>query len=245
MNVTLRYGTEGLPLEIEATPGFVGVIEPSDPDPLPDATAAISESLLRPIESPPLAEIARGRKDAVIVISDATRPVPNRLILPPILAVLKEAGIPSSAVTVHIATGIHRPSTADERLQLVGPEIAAACRVVDHESKRRADMAEVGEVAPGVPALVNRLYAGAGLKVLTGFIEPHMWAGYSGGRKSIFPGISAVEPLEYMHGPEMIAHPMTEYGPLEGNPFHEAGLRIMEKAGADFTSTSPSTGSGA
>ncbi|MGD0232826.1 MAG: nickel-dependent lactate racemase, partial [Syntrophorhabdales bacterium] len=107
-------------------------------------------------------------------------------------------------------------------------------RIVDHLSKKGDDMVEVGTIARQVPALVNRLYVDAGLKILTGFIEPHMWAGYSGGRKSILPGISSVETLRFMHGPEMIAHPMTEYGLLEGNLFHEAGLRIMEKAGADF-----------
>jgi lactate racemase len=168
------------------------------------------------------------------VISDITRPCPNQLILPPILEALDTAGLPRSAVTILIATGIHRPSTEEERMRLVGPEIASSYRIVDHLSKKIDDMVEVGKIAGEVPALVNRLYVDADLKVLTGFIEPHMWAGYSGGRKSILPGISSVETLQFMHGPEMIAHPMTEYGQLEGNLFHEAGLQIMEKAGADF-----------
>ncbi len=95
-------------------------------------------------------------------------------------------------------------------------------------------MVEVGRIRGEVPALVNRAYVEADLKILTGFIEPHMWAGYSGGRKSVLPGISSVDTLQYMHGPEMVAHPMAVYGALQGNPFHEAGLEIMEMAGVDF-----------
>jgi nickel-dependent lactate racemase len=234
MKITLKYSTEGVPIEIEATPGFVGVLEPSEPAPVQNPLAAIAESLRQPIESRPLREISRGRKNACVVISDITRPAPNRLILPPILEVVETAGIPRSAVTILVATGIHRPSTEEEHVRLVGPEIAGAYRIMDHLSKKSEDMVEVGKIAGEVPALVNRLYVEADLKILTGFIEPHMWAGYSGGRKSILPGISSVETLQFMHGPEMIAHPMTEYGQLEGNLFHEAGLRVMEKAGADF-----------
>ncbi len=95
-------------------------------------------------------------------------------------------------------------------------------------------MVEVGRIGGRVPALVNRRYVEAELKILTGFIEPHMWAGYSGGRKAILPGISSIETLQHMHGPEMVAHPGCEYGQLEGNPFHEAGLEVMAMAGADF-----------
>jgi lactate racemase len=234
VKVTLKYSTEGVPVEIEATPGFVGVLEPSEPEPVRNALGAIAGTLRGPIQSRPLADIARGRKNACVVISDITRPAPNHLILPPILETIEAAGIPRSAVTILIATGIHRPSTEEERVRLVGPEIAGAYRIVDHLSKKNEDMVEVGRIAGEVPALVNRLYVEADLKILTGFIEPHMWAGYSGGRKSILPGISSVETLQFMHGPEMIAHPMTEYGQLEGNLFHEAGLQIMEKTGADF-----------
>jgi nickel-dependent lactate racemase len=234
MRITLKYAAAGLPIEVEATPGFVGVLEPSEPDPLPDPLGAIVESLGRPVASKPLAEMARGRKNAVIVISDITRPAPNRLILPPLLHTIEAAGIPRSAVTLLIATGMHRPSDREERIRLVGPEIAASYLIVDHLSKEPGHMKEVGRIAGRVPALVNRLYVEADLKILTGFIEPHMWAGYSGGRKSILPGISSIDTLQFMHGPEMIAHPMTEYGLLEGNLFHQAGIEIMEKAGADF-----------
>jgi nickel-dependent lactate racemase len=129
---------------------------------------------------------------------------------------------------------MHRPTTREECIQLVGQVVLTSYKVVEHFSKSREDMVKVGEIGGKVPALVNRLYVEADLKILTGFIEPHMWAGYSGGRKSILPGICSIETLEFMHGPEMIAHQNTEYGMLEGNLFHEAGLEIMDEAGADF-----------
>ncbi len=199
-----------------------------------DPGEAIARSLVQPIAAKSLAEIARGRHSACIVISDITRPVPNRIILPPLLAVIEASGIPREAITILIATGIHRPNEGAELIALVGEEIAAKYRIVNHFSKKAEDLVLVGEINDGVPALINRHYVAAELKILTGFIEPHMWAGFSGGRKSILPGISSIETLEYMHGPEMIAHPMTVYGALEGNPFHEAGLKIMARAGADF-----------
>ena len=234
MQVRLKYGEQGLELNVPETANFVGVLYPQEAAPLADPASAVQTALARPIATAPLRELARGRKDAVIVISDITRPVPNSLLLPPIIAELEAAGIPEEAVTILVATGIHRPNEGAELERLVGAEIAHRYRVVNHFSKHQEEMELVGTIGDGVPAYVNRTYLQADLKILTGFIEPHMWAGFSGGRKSILPGISSVKTLEFMHGPEMVAHPDTRYGVLEGNPFHEAGLEVMAKAGADF-----------
>ena len=234
MNVTLSYGPDGLPLEIPESQGFQGVLRPREAPSVENPEAAIRDSLRKPIAAKPLVDLAKGRQSACVVISDITRPVPNRIILPPLLAEIEKAGIKREAITILIATGIHRPNEGDELIALVGAEIAENYRIINHFSKEADNMVLVGEINDGVPALINRHYVAADLKILTGFIEPHMWAGFSGGRKSILPGISSLETLEYMHGPEMIAHPMTVYGALAGNPFHEAGLSIMKKAGADF-----------
>lgn len=234
MNIRLKYGEKGLDLEVPETANFVGVLYPEEAKFLPAPEEAVEQSLLNPIASKPLKELGRGKSDAVIVISDITRPVPNALLLPIIIRHLEEAGIPSDKITILIATGIHRPNEGEELERLVGKEIASSCRIINHFSKNQDDMALVGHIGDGVPALVNKHYLAADLKILTGFIEPHMWAGFSGGRKSILPGISSIKTLEFMHGPEMVAHPLTRYGVLEGNPFHEAGLTIMEQAGADF-----------
>lgn len=234
LEVTLKYGSHGLPVCVPETPGFVGVLGPREPPALDQPALAVAAALAAPIEAPPLAQVARGRTSACVVLSDSTRPVPNQLLLPPILEIVEAAGVPRENILLLVATGIHRPSTAAERERLVGTDIARGYRMMDHRSKVLEDMVEVGTLHGSVPALVNRHYVDADLKILTGFIEPHMWAGYSGGRKSILPGISALETLQYMHGPEMVAHPCTVYGRLDGNPFHEAGLRVLSMAGADF-----------
>jgi len=234
MHIRLKYGEKGLDLEFPQTSNFVGVLYPQEADILPMPEDAVERALLQPIDSEPLKEIAQGKADAVIVISDITRPVPNALLLPVIIRHLLAAGMPADKITILIATGIHRPNEGQELERLVGKEIASSYRIINHFSKNQDDMVLVGHIGDGVPALVNKHYLAADLKILTGFIEPHMWAGFSGGRKSILPGISSVKTLEFMHGPEMVAHPQTRYGILEGNPFHEAGLAIMEQAGADF-----------
>ncbi len=234
MRVHLKYGSQGLDIECPETPNFKGVLYPAAASPLLEPAVEVARALDSPIDSVSLGEIAQGRQDAVIVISDITRPVPNTLLLPPIIARVEKAGIPSNKITILIATGIHRPNEGAELEKLVGADIAGKYRVINHFSKNDEDMVLVGHIGEGVPAYVNRHYVTAGLKILTGFIEPHMWAGFSGGRKSILPGISSVKTLEFMHGPEMVAHPQTRYGVLDGNPFHQAGLAIMEKAGADF-----------
>jgi nickel-dependent lactate racemase len=234
MKVNLSYDTDGLQVELPETPGFQGVWRPSEPSVIKDPAVAITESLQNPLQCQPLLEMAKGRQSVCIVISDITRPVPNKIILPPLLAILQQAGIKKEDITILIATGIHRPNEGDELIALVGEEIAAEYRIINHFSKETDDMVLVGKIDGEVLALINRHYVAADLKILTGFIEPHMWAGFSGGRKSILPGISSIETLEYMHGPEMIAHPGTVYGALEDNPFHQAGLAIMAKAGADF-----------
>lgn len=234
MQVKLKYGTHGLTLNFPETPNFQGILYPEEAPPLVDPPASVAAALDAPIATESLGDLARGRKDAVIVISDITRPVPNTLLLPLIIAQLEAAGIPGEQITILIATGIHRPNEGEELERLVGAEIANSYRVINHFSKNLDEMVLVGKVGDGVPAYVNKTYVDADLKILTGFIEPHMWAGFSGGRKSILPGISSVKTLEFMHGPEMVAHPQTRYGVLEGNPFHQAGLDIMAKAGADF-----------
>ncbi len=234
MKVRLSYGLQGLEIDLPETPGFQGVLRPREAPALEDPAAAVAGALQNPIAAAPLKDTAASRQNACIVISDITRPVPNQLILPPLIREIEASGIPSEAITILIATGIHRPNQGDELVQLVGREIAEKYRIINHFSKRREEMATVGEIEDGVPALINKHYLNAELKILTGFIEPHMWAGFSGGRKSILPGISALETLEYMHGPEMIADPGTVYGNLVDNPFHDAGLKVMQQAGADF-----------
>ena len=201
--------------------------------PLADPAAAVREALAHPIASPPLAELARGRQSACIVISDITRPVPNQVILPPMLETLEAAGVAREAITILIATGMHRPNLGDELALMVGRDVMARYRIENHFCQDPANYRRIDTI-DGAPIEVNRHYLDADLRILTGLIEPHFYAGFSGGRKAILPGISSFETMKFMHSYRMIEHPRVANCVLDGNPFHQFGLRICELAGVDF-----------
>lgn len=233
MKVEMRYGTSTLPMEIPEV-NVVGVLEIAESVPLPDENGAVREAIARPIGSPPLAELAGDRESACIVISDITRPVPNKVILPPLLEVLEQSGIPREKITILIATGIHRPSNAEELETMVGSHIMETYRIVNHFSQKPETQAYLGKTENGTPVYINKTYLEADLKITTGLIEPHLMAGYSGGRKAICPGIASVETMKVMHGPELMEHPKSAVGILDGNPFHKEATEIARMAGVDF-----------
>ncbi len=233
MKVEMRYGTGTLPMEIPEV-NVVGVLEIAESVPLPDENGAVREAIARPIASPPLAELAGDRESACIVISDITRPVPNKVILPPLLEVLEQSGIPREKITILIATGIHRPNNTEELETMVGSDIMETYRIVNHFSQKPETQAYLGKTENGTPVYINKTYLKADLKITTGLIEPHLMAGYSGGRKAICPGIASVETMKVMHGPELMEHPKSAVGILEGNPFHKEATEIARMAGVDF-----------
>jgi nickel-dependent lactate racemase len=233
LRVTLDYGRNGLPVELPAD-RVVGPLGIQAVPPLPDPEAAVEARLARPTGSPPLAELARGRRDACILVCDITRPVPNPVILRPLLRALHEAGIPRENVRILVATGLHRPSTEAERVEMLGAEIAARYRVEDHHGTRLDEHTYLGTTPSGVPAWIDTRYVEADLKIATGLIEPHLMAGYSGGRKLICPGIAALETVKLWHGPKFLEHPKADCGFLDGNPVHEENTRIARLAGCDF-----------
>ncbi len=201
---------------------------------LAEPEAEVERKLAAPTGCPPLRELARGRKNACILVCDITRPVPNATILRPTLRVLHEAGIPPEQVLILIATGLHRPSTPAERIEMLGAEIAAAYRVEDHHGTRLDEHTYLGTTERGVPAWIDTRYIQAELKITTGLIEPHLMAGYSGGRKLICPGIAALETVKVWHGPKFLEHPNADCGILAGNPVHEENTLIARLAGCDF-----------
>lgn len=233
MQVKMRYGTGTLPIEIPDK-NVVGVLEISDSVPLPDEDGAVREAIAQPIASPPLAEIAKGRDSACIVISDITRPVPNKVILPPMLETLEASGIPRHQIAILIATGIHRPNNAEELEIMVGRDIMERYRIVNHFSQKPETHTYLGKTGNGTPVHIDNTYLESDLKIITGLIEPHLMAGYSGGRKAICPGIASIETMKVMHGPELMEHPKSSVGILEGNPFHIEATEIALMAGADF-----------
>jgi nickel-dependent lactate racemase len=233
VRITLDYGKTGLEVEL-ADEHVVGPLAIRPAPPLPDAEAAIADALRRPIASPSLADLARGRRNACILVCDITRPVPNRLLLPPILRTLEEQGIVRRDILLLVATGLHRPNEGAELAEMLGPEIVAQYRVENHHGKVLEEHDYLGETASSVPVYLDRRYVRADLKITTGLIEPHLMAGYSGGRKVICPGIAALETVKVWHGPRFLEHPRADCGILDGNPVHEENTRIAQLAGCDL-----------
>ncbi len=233
MQVTLDYGRTGLLVNLPAD-CVVGPLAIKQVPPLDDPEAAVAAALEEPIGSESLRKLAKGRKDACILICDITRPVPNQTILRPVLSVLLEAGIARENTLILVATGLHRPSTDDEKLEMLGPEIIAGYRIEDHFGTRLDDHTFVGTTSRGIPGWIDSRYVKADLKIATGLIEPHLMAGYSGGRKLICPGVAALETVKRWHGPELLEHPKADCGILDGNPVHEENTQIARMAGCDF-----------
>jgi nickel-dependent lactate racemase len=233
VKASLLYGEKELFLELPAE-RVKAVLHSKDAPALEDVEGRIRELLDNPIASPPLKEIARGKKTACVVISDITRPVPNHIILPPLLSYLEEAGIRREDILILIATGFHRPNLGEELERMVGKEIMKNYRIENHIARDKSQQRFLGKTKRGTEAWVNRLYLEADLKILTGLIEPHFMGGYSGGRKSICPGISGVDTVKIQHGPHFLEHPNADNGIIEGNPFHEEALEIAKIAGVDF-----------
>jgi len=234
MRVRLDYGKTGLDVELPGNGKVVGPLSIREAPPLANPQAALEAALANPIGTAPLAELAKGKKDACIVICDITRPVPNQLLLPPILRTLEGAGIPREKITILIATGLHRPNEGDELVELVGAEVAKNYRCVNHHGKVREEHDFIGTTPRGVPAWIDSRYVRADLKITTGLIEPHLMAGYSGGRKLICPGIAGLDTVKVWHGPKFLEDPRADCGILEGNPVHEENTLIAKMAGCDF-----------
>ncbi len=233
MRVKLEYGRSGLDVELpDDRP--VRVLAYKEAAPLADPQGAVAEVLARPTGSRPLAALARGRQDACVVVSDITRPVPNTTILPPLLAVLQAAGMAQDKITILVATGLHRECTEAELLEMLGPEVVHGYRVEQHHGKCLEEHTYLGESPRGVPIWIDSRYVAADLKITTGLIEPHLMAGFSGGRKLVCPGLAALETVRVWHGPDFLEHPRADCGLLEGNPVHEENTWIAQRAGCDF-----------
>ncbi len=233
MRVHLEYGRAGLEVELPDR-NVVGCLQYRSAEPLADADAAVREVLAKPTGTPSLADLARGRRDACVVISDVTRPVPNQAILPPILETLEAAGIPRQKILILIATGMHRPNVGEELVEMIGPFIAENYRVENHHGPIRDEHTHLGETTRGTPVWIDSRYVEADLKITTGLIEPHFMAGFSGGRKLICPGLAALETVKIWHGPDFLEHPNAKNGCLDGNPVHEENTEIARMAGCDF-----------
>ncbi len=233
MRVHLAYGRTGLEVDLPDR-NVVKCLRYRPAAPLADFQEAVRDVLARPTGAAPLAELARGRSSACVVISDITRPVPNAVLLPPILATLEQSGIPRDRILILVATGLHRPNTRDELVEMVGPPIVEAYRIENHHGRELSEHAYVGESPRGVPVWIDNRYLGAELKITTGLIEPHFMAGFSGGRKLVCPGLAGFPTIKAWHSPTFLEHPGARSGVLRDNPVHEENTWIARRAGCDF-----------
>ena len=220
MRVDLAYGRLGASVEV---PDTAEVVLPLDAPALPDEQAAVRDALARPVAGPPLTDLlGRGpgfSGQVAVVFPDLTRPMPNRTVLPPLLDTLGRAGVPDDRIVLLCATGTHRQATATEMEELVGAEVVARCRIVDHDA-RGEDHVRVGEV-DGVGVWLQREYVEADVRIVSGFVEPHFFAGFSGGPKAVCPGLAATETILEAHHPRRIADARATFLTRQGNPVHD------------------------
>ena len=219
--ILLPYGRGQVPLEVEEG-HLAGVLRSGIHEYRPEKCAEelVRDSIEHPIGSPRLRELAAGKRKITVIASDHTRPVPSRVIMPQMLAEIR-AGNPAAEITILVATGLHRTTTLAELAAKFGDEIVANERIVVHDCDDAANLVSLGKLPSGGDLVVNRIAAEADLLVAEGFIEPHFFAGFSGGRKSVLPGIASRATVMYNHNAGFIAHPKARTGVVDGNPIHE------------------------
>lgn len=231
MKVELNYGKGMLPVELDDAWRIEVIRKPEMPL-APDPKAAVAEALAGPVAAAPLAEIARGKRSACILICDLTRPVPNGTILPVLLHTLLDAGMTADQIRILVATGLHRPNEGAELAELLGdPWVLDTVRVENHFARRDEDHVDLGTTSKGTRVRLDRRFVEADLRIATGLIEPHFMAGWSGGRKVIAPGVAHAETITRFHSAAFMEHPNAANLVLEGNPLHEEQLEIVHKLG--------------
>ncbi len=235
MRVRLAYGRDGL--EVDLPDERVTVVAPRHASPLPDEPAAIRAALRAPLGSPPLGRRVRADDTVAIVFSDFTRAQPRDRILPVLLDELALAGVPVARITLFNATGTHRANSDAELAEMLGPAVHGRCRVVQHDCRdtaRLARLAPPGGAAGGVAAFINAEFLRADVRILTGFIEPHFFAGFTGGPKAIMPGLAGLDTVLANHAAPLLADPRATWGVTRGNPVWEEMLEVALRAGPSF-----------
>ena len=227
MNIRFPYGKTYLSYDFEKINVLTSSIEEYTPK-LPEQ-ALVDTAMAAPEGGISLRDLAKGKHKIVLIASDHTRPVPSQLIVPPMLDEIRE-GNPNADITILVSTGCHRETTREELIAKFGEEIVSNEKIVIHDCDDTENLVNIGTLPSGGQCIVNRLAVEADLLVAEGFIEPHFFAGFSGGRKSVLPGVAARETVLANHCSEFIAHPKARTGILEGNPIHADMLWAAKQA---------------
>ncbi|MCS0494434.1 nickel-dependent lactate racemase [Ancylobacter sp. MQZ15Z-1] len=231
-SIPLLFGRAGIELKLPEA-ARPQIIQKAHLPRLPDARAALQDALDTPIDAPPLAELAKGRASACILICDITRPVPNGLFLRPMIETMHAAGIPLSAITVLVATGLHRPNEGAELAELVGDDwVLENVTVANHFARDAEAHVDLGPTPTrATPVFIDRRFVEAELRIATGLVEPHFMAGWSGGRKVVAPGVAGHQTIRTFHSARFMEDPLAVQCNLVGNPLHEEQLEIVRKIG--------------
>lgn len=229
MRIELAFGQSGIEVDV---PDSADVILPTQVPGLPDETAALAIALNEPLGCVALREQVKADDRVVIVFSDITRPMPNDRVLPEILRALDH--VPRENIVLLNALGTHRPNTPSEIEAMLGADIVNKYRVEQHDAWNDDQLVDLGTTSMGHRALVNRTYHKADYRILTGFIEPHIFAGFSGGPKAVLPGIAGFESIMDNHNYAMLNHPKATWGYTEGNPIWEEIREVATLSQPDF-----------
>jgi len=231
MKVSLAYGQGHLEVEL---PDHTEVLRPRPSPGLPDERAALLAALESPIGCEPLREWLSPRAKICIIFPDITRAMPNARVLPWLLDYLHQHGVTPEQIVLLNSTGTHRPNTPAELETMLGQAITARYRVINHYCERDEDLVAFGTTRTGVPALINRHAAEADVRILTGYIEPHFFAGFSGGPKALMPGVAGLKTIMSNHGAANISSPQATFGINAGNPIWDEMLEISQRVGKSF-----------
>ncbi|MFX0012765.1 MAG: nickel-dependent lactate racemase [Candidatus Hermodarchaeota archaeon] len=235
--VKFDYGKNGI--EIKIDPSWnVTIIEPTKQKALINPIKSLRTAIQDPIGGHSLEDIVREKEkleSICIVVSDATRPVPSHLIIEALISELEHLGIESRMITILIATGLHRPSNKEEIQRIVGKQYYNKVKVINHNAKDDSTLQHIGKFDDSTPVSINTTFLISDLKIITGYVEPHFFFGFSGGAKAILPGIAGKETIMYNHSAENIASPYSRFGIYEKNPMAEISSGIIKKMDIDFT----------
>src|SRR5262245_29128007 len=230
MRVRLDYGVEGL--DVDLPDERVTVIEPCFRPSVDDPHAALVAALRAPIDTPPLRELTRDGGRVAISVCDITRAQPRREMLEALF--VEMPNVRANDVTILVATGTHRINTPAELEAMLGPDIVRRYCIVNHDSRDPAALVRVGDTTTGVPVSLNHRWMNADIRITTGFVEPHFFAGFSGGPKMVAPGLAGLETVLTLHDSRRIGHPKATWGITEGNPIHDDVREIARMTGVHF-----------
>jgi nickel-dependent lactate racemase len=233
MEVRLAYGSEGLIVDLPDD-GTVTVIESNFIDGVGDERLAVTSALRTPVGTSSLRDLVQPSDNVAIVFSDLTRPMPNDRVLPPLLDELKRGSVPCEQIVLINALGTHRPQTRQELVSMLGEEIVEHYQIIQHDAWDESNLVPVVENHAGRMVRVNRHYLDASIRILTGFIEPHLFAGFSGGPKAVLPGIADIDAILDNHSALMVAHSQSTWAVTRGNPVWEEMLEVAQATQPTF-----------